>query len=161
MNHHLIAGSSRQARRIGTVGAVLLALAVPFFTQPAASAYPGYQVSIACSATNGGSANASWGWYRGGITGTFLASGGVFCPAISGSGTSSATGSGIQPANADSLLFGVTGYIGNCGDTNYKIISFTPGSSVSVKESVQVKSPCQYAPNQGSGTLKVDSILQS
>jgi hypothetical protein len=65
MNYRLIGGSSRQARRIATAGAVLLALAAPFFTQPAASAYPGYQVSIACSATNGGSANASWGWYRG------------------------------------------------------------------------------------------------
>jgi len=135
-------------------------LAVPFIGASGASAYPGFTVSVTCTATNGQTGSqATWEWWQGG---TLLAIGSVRCPAITGSGTSSATGSGIQPASADTLAFLVDVVASNgCGGTGIKTISFTPGSSVSAKLKVTGKSPCSYAPGLKRNTVTVDASLQS
>ena len=117
---------------------------------------------MTCTATNGQSGSqATWEWWQGGTGGTLVAIGSVRCPAITGSGTSSATGSGIQPASADTLALVVSSVAGNgCGGTGVKTISFTPGSPVSTKLSVTGKSPCRYAPGLKKDTVTVDGSLQ-
>ena len=147
---------------LGTLGALLAFLAVPFLGAPGASAYPGFTVSVTCTATNGQSGSQFlWDWRQGGAGGTLLASGSVRCPVIAGSGTSSAMGSGIQPASADTLAVQADSVAGNgCGGTAFKDISFTPGSSVSTKLKVTGKSPCSYAVGP-KNTMTVDASLQS
>lgn len=162
MHTRIITKRLRRVARLGTLGAMLAFLALPFIGAPSASAYPGFTVSATCSATNSQSrSDVEWGWYQGGYRGTLLAHGALTCPDIVGSGTSSATGSGTQPASADTLLFSVNSIIGGCGNTEIKVISFTPGSSVSVKLSATGRSPCKYAPGQGKDTVTVDGSLQS
>jgi hypothetical protein len=161
MSTRLFTRRSRGVAWLGTLGALLAFLAVPFIGASSASAYPGFTVSATCTATNGQSGSqALWEWWQGGTSGTLLATGGVRCPDIAGSGTSSATGSGIQPASADTLWIQVDSVIGGCGGTAAKVISFTPGSSVSTKLSVTGKSPCSYAPGQRKDTVTVDGSLQ-
>ena len=120
-------------------------------------------MSVTCTATNGQSGSQFlWDWWQGGAgSGTLLAQGSVRCPAIVGSGTSSATGSGIQPAGADTLSVQADSVAGNgCGGTAFKDISFTLGSSVSAKLKVTGKSPCSYA-SPPKDTVTVDGSLQS
>jgi hypothetical protein len=150
----------RRVAWLGTLGALLAFLAVPFLGASSAAAYPGFTVSVTCTATNGQSGSqATWEWWQGG---TLLAIGSVRCPDITGSGTSSATGSGIQPAGADTLAFLVDSVASNgCGGTGIKDISFTPGSSVSTKLSVTGKSPCKYAPGLKRNIVTVAGSLQS
>ncbi len=112
MNCHLISRVSRKAARIGTVAAALFALAVPFSAATgasAASASLSYTVSLSCATITkteviGGLLQSGWKWYQGGTGGAVLASGSLDdqCPLASGS--SSATVSGTQPANADTLF---------------------------------------------------------
>ena len=160
MRARIFTGRLRRAALLGMLGAMLAVLAVPFIGASGASAYPGFTVSVTCTATNGLSGSkATWEWWQGG---TLLAIGSVWCPAITGSGTSSATGSGIQPASADTLAFLVDAVASNgCGGTGIKDISFTPGSSVSAKLKVTGKSPCSYAPGLKRNTVTVDASLQS
>ena len=159
MRTRIFTGRLRRVAWLGTLGALLAFLAVPFIGASSASAYPGFTVSVTCTATNGQSGSqATWEWWQGG---TLLAIGSVSCPAITGSGTSSATGSGIQPASADTLWFSVDSVAGNgCGGTGFKTISFTPGSSVSAKLKVTGKSPCSYA-TPPKNAVTVDASLQS
>ena len=165
MRIRIVTGRLRRVARLGTLGALLAFLAVPFLGAPGASAYPGFTVSVTCTATNGQSgSDVTWEWWQGAIGGggTLLAIGDVRCPDIIGSGTSSATGSGIQPATANGLALVVSSVASNgCGGTGVKDISFTPGSSVSAKLSVTGKSPCKYAPGLKRNTVTVDGSLQS
>jgi hypothetical protein len=165
MRTRIFTGRLRRVAWLGTLGASLAVLAVPFLGASSASAYPGFTVSVTCTATNGQSgSSATWEWWQGGVGGggTLLAIGTVRCPDIVGSGTSSATGSGIQPAGADTLAFLVDSVASNgCGGTGIKDISFTPGSSVSAKLSVTGKSPCKYAPGLKRNIVTVDGSLQS
>ena len=160
MRARIFTGRLRRVALLGMLGAMLAVLAVPFIGASGASAYPGFTVSVTCTATNGQSGSqATWEWWQGG---TLLAIGSVRCPAITGSGTSSATGSGIQPASADTLAVQADSVAGNgCGGTAFKDISFTPGSSVSAKVKVTGKSPCSYAPGLRRDTVTVDGSLQS
>jgi len=159
MRARIFTGRLRRAALLGMLGAMLAVLAVPFIGASGASAYPGFTVSVTCTATNGQTGSqATWEWWQGG---TLLAIGSVRCPAITGSGTSSATGSGIQPASADTLAFLVDVVASNgCGGTGIKSISFTPGSSVSAKLKVTGKSPCSYAPGLKRNTVTLDASLQ-
>ena len=162
MRTRIFAGRLRRVAWLGTLGTLLAVLAVPFIGASSASAYPGFTVSVTCTAANSQSGSQFlWDWYQGGAGGTLLAQGSVRCPAITGSGTSSATGSGIQPASADTLAVQADSVAGNgCGGTAFKFISFTPGSSVSAKVSVTGKMPCSYAVGP-KDTVKVDGSLQS
>ena len=162
MPTRIFTGRLRRAAWLGTLAALLAVLAVPVIGASSASAYPGFTVSVTCTATNGQSGSQFlWDWWQGGAGGTLVASGSVRCPVIAGSGTSSATASGIQPAGADTLAFSVDAVAGNgCGGTGFKDISFTPGSSVSVKLKVTGKSPCSYA-SPPKDTVTVDGSLQS
>ena len=162
MRARIFTGRLRRVALLGMLGATLAVLTVPFIGASGASAYPGFTVSVTCTATNGQSGSQFlWDWYQGGAGGTLLASGSVRCPNIVGSGTSSATGSGIQPASADTLAVQADSVAGNgCGGTAFKFISFTPGSSVSAKVSVTGKMPCSYAVGP-KDTVKVDGSLQS
>jgi len=163
MRTRIFAGRLRRVAWLGTLGTLLAVLAVPFIGASSASAYPGFTVSVTCTATNSQSGSQFlWDWYQGGAGGTLLAQGSVRCPAITGSGTSSATGSGIQPASADTLAVQADSVAGNgCGGTAFKFISFTPGWSVSAKVKVTGKSPCSYAPGLKKNTVTVDASLQS
>ena len=160
MRARIFTGRLRRVALLGMLGAMLAVLAVPFIGASGASAYPGFTVSVTCTATNGQTGSqATWEWWQGG---TLLAIGSVRCPAITGSGTSTATGSGIQPTSADTLAFLVDVVASNgCGGTGIKTISFTPGSSVSAKLKVTGKSPCSYAPGLKRNTVTVDANLQS
>ena len=162
MPTRIFTGRLRRAAWLGTLAALLAVLAVPVIGASSASAYPGFTVSVTCTATNGQSGSQFlWDWWQGGAGGTLVASGSVRCPVIAGSGTSSATGSGIQPASADTLSVQADSVAGNgCGGTAFKNISFTPGSSVSAKVSVTGKMPCSYAVGP-KDTVKVDGSLQS
>ena len=164
MPTRICTGRLRRAAWLGTLGALLAVLAVPVIGAPGASAYPGFTVSVTCTATNGQSGSqAIWEWWQGGdgANGTLVATGSVRCPVIAGSGTGSATGSGIQPAGADTLAFMADSVAGNgCGGTAFKTISFTPGSSVSTKLKVTGKSPCSYA-SPPKDTVTVGGSLQS
>ena len=162
MRTRILTGRLRRVAWLGTLAAVLAVSAVPFIGASSAAAYPGFTVSVTCTATNSQSGSQFlWDWYQGGAGGTLLAQGSVRCPAITGSGTSSATGSGIQPASADTLAVQADSVAGNgCGGTAFKFISFTPGSSVSAKVSVTGKMPCSYAVGP-KDTVKVDGSLQS
>jgi hypothetical protein len=159
----IFTGRLRHAARLGTLAALLAVLAVPVIGASSASAYPGFTVSVTCTATNGQSGSqATWEWWQGGTGGKLLAIGSVRCPNIAGSGTSSTTGSGIQLASVDTLAFLVDSVAGNgCGGTGDKTISFTPGSSVSTQLKVTGKSPCSYAPGLKKDTVTVDASLQS
>jgi len=159
MRTRIFAGRLRRVAWLGTLGTLLAVLAVPFIGASSASAYPGFTVSVTCTATNSQTGSqATWEWWQGG---TLLAIGSVRCPPITGSGTSSATGSGIQPASADTLAVQADSVAGNgCGGTAFKFISFTPGWSVSAKVSVTGKMPCSYAVGP-KDTVKVDGSLQS
>ena len=162
MRTRIFTGRLRRVAWLGTLAALLAFPAVPFIGASSASAYPGFTVSVTCSATNGLSGSkATWEWWQGGTGGKLVAIGSVRCPDIAGSGTSSATGSGIQPASADTLSVQADSVAGNgCGGTAFKYISFTPGSSVSAKVSVTGKSPCSYAVSP-KNTVRVDASLQS
>jgi hypothetical protein len=163
MRTRIFTGRLRRVAWLGTLGTLLAFLAVPFIGASSASAYPGFTVSVTCTATNGQSGSqATWEWWQGGTSGTLLAIGSVRCPDIAGSGTSSATGGGIQPASADTLAFLVDSVASNgCGGTGIKDISFRPGSSVSTTLKVTGKSPCSYAPGTRKNTVTVDASLQS
>ena len=165
MRTRIFTGRLRRAAWLGTLAALLAVLAVPVLGAPGAAAYPGFTVSVTCTATNGQSgSDVTWEWWQGAIGGggTLLAIGDVRCPDIIGSGTSSATGSGIQPATANGLALVVSSVASNgCGGTGVKDISFTPGSSVSAKLSVTGKSPCKYAPGLKRNIVTVDGSLQS
>ena len=163
MRTRILTGRLRRVAWLGTLAALLAIPAVPFIGVSSASAYPGFTVSVTCTATNGQAGSQFlWDWYQGGAGGTLLAQGSVRCPAIVGSGTSSAMGSGIQPASADTLSVQADSVAGNgCGGTAFRDISFTPGSSVSTKLSVTGKSPCKYAPGLKRNTVIVDAGLQS
>ena len=160
MRTRIFTGRLRRAAWLGTLAASLAVLAVPFLGASSASAYPGFTMSVTCTATNSQSgSDTTWEWWQGG---TLLAIGTVRCPDIAGSGTSSATGSGIQPAAADTLALVVSSVASNgCGAAVVKDISFTPGSSVSTKWSVTGKSPCKYAPGLKRNTVTVAGSLQS
>ena len=145
MRTRILTGRLRRVARLGMLAALLAFLAVPFIGASSASAYPGFTVSVTCTATNGQSGSqADWEWWQGGTgeNGTLVAIGSVRCPTVAGSGTSSAAGNG-------------------CGGTAFKDISFTPGSSVSTTLKVTGKSPCSYAPGTRKNTVTVDASLQS
>ena len=163
MPTRIFTGRLRRAAWLGTLAALLAVLAVPVIGASSASAYPGFTVSVTCTATNGQSGSQFlWDWYQGGAGGTLLAQGSVRCPNITGSGTSSATATGIQPASADTLAVEADSVASNgCGGTAFKFVSFTPGSSVSTKVKVTGKSPCPYAPGLKKNTVTVDASLQS
>ena len=163
MRTRILTGRLRRLAWLGTLAAVLAFPAVPFIGASSAAAYPGFTVSVTCTATNGQSGSQFlWDWQQGGAGGTLVASGSVRCPAITGSGTSSATASGIQPASADTLSVEADSVASNgCGGTAFKFVSFTPGSSVSTKVKVTGKSPCSYAPGLRRDTVIVDASLQS
>lgn len=165
MRPRIFTGRLRRVARLGTVGVMLAFLAVPFIGASSASAYPGFTVSVTCTATNGQSGSqVIWEWWQGGVggNGKLLATDSVRCPDIVGSGTSSATASGIQPAAADTLALDADVVASNgCGGTGFKDVSFTPGSSVSAKVSATGKSPCKYAPGTRKNTVTVDGSLQS
>jgi hypothetical protein len=163
MGIRILTGRLRRVAWLGTLAAVLAVPTVPFIGASSAAAYPGFTVSVTCSATNSQSGSQFlWDWYQGGAGGTLLASGSVRCPNITGSGTSSATATGIQPASADTLAVEADSVASNgCGGTAFKFISFTPGSSVSAKVKVTGKSPCSYAPGLKKNTVTVDASLQS
>ena len=165
MGTRIFTGRLRRVALLGMLGAMLAVLAVPFIGASGASAYPGFTVSVTCTATTGQSgSDVTWEWWQGGDGGggTLVAIGDVWCPDITGSGTSTATGSGIQPTSADTLAFLVDVVASNgCGGTGIKTISFTPGSSVSAKLKVTGKSPCSYAPGLKRNTVTVDASLQS
>ena len=165
MRTRIFTGRLRRVAWLGTLGALLAFLAVPVIGAPGASAYPGFTVSATCTATTGQSGSSvTWEWWQGGVSGggTLLAIGSVTCPDIVGSGTSSAMGSGIQPASADTLALVVSSVAGNgCGATVVKDISFKPGSSVSATLSATGKSPCKYSPGLKRDTVTVDTSLQS
>jgi hypothetical protein len=162
MRARIFTGRFRRVALLGLFGAMLAVLAVPFGASKA-SAYPGFTVSVSCTATNGQTGSqATWEWWQGGTGGKLVAIGSVRCPAITGSGTSSATGNGIQPASADTLAFLVDVVASNgCGGTGINSISFTPGSSVSTKLKVTGKSPCSYAPGLKRNIVTLDASLQS
>ena len=164
MRTRIFTGRLRRAAWLGTLAALLAVVAVPLIGVSSASAYPSFTVSVTCTATNGQSGSqAIWEWWQGGdgANGTLVATGSVRCPAITGSGTSSATASGIQPASADTLSVEADSVASNgCGGTGFKTISFTPGSSVSAKLKVTGKSPCSYA-TPPKNTVTVDASLQS
>jgi hypothetical protein len=159
MRTRIFTGRLQRVAWLGTLGASLAFLAVPFIGASSASAYPSFTVSVTCTATTGQSgSDVTWEWWQGAIGGggTLLAIGDVSCPNVVGSGTSSATGS------ADGLALVVSSVAGNgCGGTGVKDISFTPGSSVSTNLSVTGKSPCKYAPGLKRDTVTVDGSLQS
>ena len=163
MRTRILTGRLRRVAWLGTLAAVLAVPAVPFIGESSAAAYPGFTVSVTCTATNSQSGSQFlWDWQQGGAGGTLVASGSVRCPAITGSGTSSATASGIQPASADTLSVEADSVASNgCGGTAFKFVSFTPGSSVSTKVKVTGKSPCPYAPGLKKNTVTVDASLQS
>jgi hypothetical protein len=165
MRTRIFTGRLGRVAWLGTLAALLAVLAVPVLGAPGASAYPGFTMSVTCTATTGQSGSqATWEWWQGGVSGggKLVAIGDVRCPDIAGSGTSSATGSGTQPASADTLALVVSSVAGNgCGATVVKDISFTPGSSVSANLSVTGKSPCKYAPGLKKDTVTVDTRLQS
>jgi hypothetical protein len=165
MRTRIFTGRLRRVAWLGTLGALLAFLAVPFLGASSAAAYPGFTVSVTCTATTGQSgSDVTWEWWQGGAGGggKLVAIGDVRCPDIAGSGTSSATGSGTQPASADTLALVVDSVAGNgCGATVVKDISFTPGSSVSANLSVTGKSPCRYSPGLKRDTVTVDASLQS
>ena len=162
MRTRILTGRLRRLAWLGTLAAVLAFPAVPFIGASSAAAYPGFTVSVTCTATNSQSGSQFlWDWQQGGAGGTLVASGSVRCPAITGSGTSSATASGIQPASADTLSVEADSVASNgCGGTAFKFISFTPGSSVSAKVKVTGKMPCSYAVGP-KNTVTVDASLQS
>lgn len=169
MNCHLISRVSRKAARTGTVAAALFAFAVPFSVAPAApaaSASLGYNVSLSCTTSTkteviGGLLQSGWNWYQGGTNGTLLASGSLDdqCPLASGS--SSATFSGTQPTNADTLSAWMEGGSGSCGGFTGKTISFTPGSPVSLSMAFSAQSPCKYQTNLPKATVDAAFTLQS
>jgi len=165
MGTRIFTGRLRRVAWLGTLAAMAAFPAVPFIGASSAAAYPGFTMSVTCTATTGQSGSqATWEWWQGGVggNGKLVAIGSVRCPDIAGSGTSSATGSGIQPASADTLALVVGAVAGNgCGATVVKDVSFTPGSSVSTKLSVTGKSPCKYAPGLKRDTVTVDTSLQS
>ena len=165
MGTRIFTGRLRRVAWLGTLAAMAAFPAVPFIGASSAAAYPGFTMSVNCTATTGQSGSqATWEWWQGGVggNGKLVAIGSVRCPDIAGSGTSSATGSGTQPASADTLALVVGAVAGNgCGATVVKDVSFTPGSSVSTKLSVTGKSPCKYAPGLKRNTVTVDGSLQS
>jgi len=77
----------------------------------------------------------------------------------------SAAFSGTQPANTDTLLAGLElnlpGPNGGCGLGTAQIISFTPGSPVSLGMSASAKSPCSYVPNAPKAKGDASFALQS
>ncbi len=169
MNCPLISGVSRKAARIGTVAAALFALAVPFSVAPAASAASAslsYTVSLSCTTITkteviGGLLQSGWKWYQGGTNGAVLASGSLDdqCPLASGS--SSATVTGTQPANADTLFAWMEGGSGGCGGSTGQTISVTPGSRVSLSMAFSAQSPCKYQTNLPKATVDAAFTLQS
>ena len=164
MRTRIFAGRLRRVVWLGTLAALFAFPAVPFIGVSGASAYPGFTVSVTCTATNGQSGSqATWEWWQGGVggNGKLVAIGSVRCPDMAGSGTSSATGSGIQPASADTLSVQADSVaVNGFGGTAFRDISFTPGSSVSAKLKVTGKSPCSYA-SPPKDTVTVDGSLQS
>lgn len=134
---------------MGLAGALLLAVALPLAAPSAAFAYPAYQFSLTCQ----GFGQANWTWYQGGVTGTWLAHGSATCPA----GGGSATGSGIQPATADTL-YAVVQANSACGFTVHTW-SFAAGSSISVKLSDTASRSC--GGYKTGGNDKADFTLQS
>jgi hypothetical protein len=82
MRTRIFTGRLRRVAWLGTLGALLAFLAVPFIGASSASAYPGFTVSVTCTATNGQSGSQfSWEWWQGGAgSGTLLAQGNVRCP---------------------------------------------------------------------------------
>lgn len=147
-----LGGRPRRTRWIALAGALFLGVALPLAAPSAAFAYPGYQVSITCQGAGAGQAN--WTWYQGGVTGTILAHGSATCP--TGGGTTS--GSGVQPATADTL-YAIVEASANCGNTVHTW-SFAPGSSISVKLSDNASGSCGGY-KTGGGTEKADFALQS
>src|SRR5260370_42183562 len=104
MRTRIFTGRLRRVAWLGTLGALLAVLAVPFLGASSALAYPGFTVSATCTATNGQSgSNATWEWWQGGVGGggALLAIGTVAGPDSVGRGTRRATGSGIQPDGGD------------------------------------------------------------
>ncbi len=138
---------------MGGSGRVLfLAFALPLAAPSAAFAYPAYQFSLTCQGAGAGQAN--WTWYQGGVTGTILAHGSATCP--TGGGT--ASGSGVQPASADTLYVFMDASVA-CGSSTVHIWSFAPGSSISVKLSDTDSGSCgRY---KTGGTEKAVFALQS
>jgi hypothetical protein len=65
MRTRIFTGRLRRAAWLGTLAAVLAVLAVPVIGAPGASAYPGFSVSVTCTATNGQvGSQATWDWVR-------------------------------------------------------------------------------------------------
>ncbi len=131
--------------------ALFLAFALPLAAPSAALAYPAYQFSITCQGPGAGQAH--WTWYQGGVTGTILANGSATCP----TGGGSATGSGVQPASADTLYVIVQANSA-CGFSVHTW-TFAPGSSISVKLSDTASGSCSGY--KTGGTEKADFALQS
>jgi hypothetical protein len=144
-------GRPSRTKRMGLAGALLLAVALPVAAPSAASAYPGYTFSITCQGPGAGKVN--WSWWQGGLYGTDLAAASAICP--TGGGTTS--GTGVQPATADTL-YAVVSADSACGFSTHTW-SFPPGSSISVKLSDSASGSCGGYKN--GGNEKADWALQS
>ena len=84
MRTRIFTGRLRRVALLGTLGVTLAFLAVPLIGASSASAYPGFTVSVTCTATNGQSGSkAIWDWMQGGVGGTIVASGTVWVPSHS------------------------------------------------------------------------------
>lgn len=162
MNLPLSSGALLRASRIGVAVVALMFFAMPFAAAPNAMAYPGYNVTLSCTTSNGGgSLQSSWKWYQGGTNGTLLASGSLNDTCPSTSGTNNAAVSGTQPANADTLSVFLEINLGGCGGFTGKDFSFAPGSSVLANVSLSANSPCKYAKSIGKTKVDADFTLQS
>ena len=166
MNYHRISRVSPKVARIGAVAAAVFAFAVPFSVAPAASASPGFSVSLSCTTSTqteviGGLLQSGWRWYQGGMSGKLLASGSLNDQCPLASGNNSVTFSGKQPVNADTLFAFVETGLGGCGNLTDQTISFTRGSPVSLNMTVVSTSPCNYSPNLPKATVDAAFTLQS
>ena len=73
MRTRIFTGRLRRVAWLGTLAAVLAVSAVPFIGASSAAAYPGFTVSVTCTATNSQSASQFlWDWYQGGTGGRSL-----------------------------------------------------------------------------------------
>jgi len=70
MHTRIFTGRLGRAAWLGTLAAVLAVLAVSVLGAPAASAYPGFTVSVTCTASHGQvGSQAIWDWWQGGAGG--------------------------------------------------------------------------------------------
>lgn len=156
MSHRLISKAVRTSALIGTAGVV--SAAALFASAPGALAAPAaprtFSVTLSCSTISGLSDNlasysATWIWYQGGINGTEISRQSLnsgLCPPA-GDGAITATATGAQPTNADTLFVFVEGGMGGCGSLTSGTTSFAPGAPATINVNMTNTSPCSYQKN--------------